>query len=145
MAYSTNFKICLKESPTIFTSCVNCKVYKYFVFSFRMKFLLAISLLACTLGAYADEEIKKEEGVLVLTEKNFDQVTNLTRHCNGQLHHDVDDAFELFNIILFSRPSLTTSSSLLSFTPHGAVTARPSLPSTLRLPASWPRRSLPSS
>jgi hypothetical protein len=48
-----------------------------------MKFLLAICLLACTLGAYADEEIKKEEGVLVLTEKNFDQVTNLTRHCNG--------------------------------------------------------------
>jgi len=37
------------------------------------KFLLAVCLLACTLGAYADEEIKKEEGVLVLTEKNFDQ------------------------------------------------------------------------
>jgi hypothetical protein len=110
-----------------------------------MKFLLAICLLACTLGAYADEEIKKEEGVLVLTEKNFDQVTNLTRHFKRQLHHDVDDAFELFNMILFSRPSLTTSSSLLSFTPHGAVIARPSLPSTLRLPASWPKRSLPSS
>ena len=39
------------------------------------KFLLAVCLLACTLGAFADEEIKKEEGVLVLTEKNFDQVT----------------------------------------------------------------------
>ena len=37
--------------------------------------MLAVCLLACTLGAFADEEIKKEEGVLVLTEKNFDQVT----------------------------------------------------------------------
>jgi hypothetical protein len=36
--------------------------------------LFAFAFLALVAAAYADEEVTKEEGVLVLTEKNFKEV-----------------------------------------------------------------------
>ena len=38
-----------------------------------MKFFAVLASLAFVALAFADEEITKEEGVLVLTEKNFEQ------------------------------------------------------------------------
>jgi protein disulfide-isomerase A1 len=38
-----------------------------------MKFFAVLASLAFVAAAFADEDIKKEEGVLVLTEKNFEK------------------------------------------------------------------------
>jgi protein disulfide-isomerase A1 len=44
-----------------------------FIAGLKMKFFAVLASLAFVAAAFADDEIKKEEGVLVLTEKNFEK------------------------------------------------------------------------